>query len=114
MTTEDYDTGFVCKACGQWFADKDVKHWDTKWTEPDDGASDPSWRSTTSALCVAKSEATFQTKAFSEGSSWGKTEITVVSDNPSSSTKTFLPSRATIYVICVAYATSTAAQRMHR
>ena len=34
-TPEDYDTGFVCKACGQWYADKDVKHWDTKWTEPE-------------------------------------------------------------------------------
>lgn len=34
--TEDYDTGFVCKACGDWFADKDVKEWDTKWTEPDE------------------------------------------------------------------------------
>jgi hypothetical protein len=34
-TPEDYDTGFVCKACGNWFADKDVEHWDTKWTEPD-------------------------------------------------------------------------------
>ena len=36
MRNEEYDdTGFVCKACGKWFADKDVKHWDTKWTEPD-------------------------------------------------------------------------------
>jgi len=33
---EDYDTGFVCNAYGQWFADKDVRRWDTKWTEPDD------------------------------------------------------------------------------
>jgi hypothetical protein len=32
---EDYDLGFVCKACGGWFADKDVKTWDTKWSEPD-------------------------------------------------------------------------------
>ena len=40
MTNHDHsgdprDTGFICKACGQWFGDKDVKHWDTKWTEPD-------------------------------------------------------------------------------
>jgi hypothetical protein len=35
QTPEDYDTGFICKACGKWFADKDTKHWDTKWTEPD-------------------------------------------------------------------------------
>ncbi len=32
---EDYDTGFVCEACGKWYADNDVKHWDTKWSEPD-------------------------------------------------------------------------------
>ena len=31
---EDYDIGFVFKACGRWFADKDLKHWHTKWTEP--------------------------------------------------------------------------------
>jgi hypothetical protein len=33
--SEDYDMGFVCKACNKWFADKDVKKWDTKWSEPD-------------------------------------------------------------------------------
>ena len=32
---EDCDAGFICKACGQWFADKDVMHWNTKWSEPD-------------------------------------------------------------------------------
>ena len=32
---EDHDTGFICKACGRWFADKDVRQWNTKWTEPD-------------------------------------------------------------------------------
>ena len=32
---EDYDTGFVCKACGKWFAAMDVKKWDTRWTESD-------------------------------------------------------------------------------
>jgi len=35
------DTGFVCKACRKWFADKDVKQWDTKWSEPD--ASGERW-----------------------------------------------------------------------
>jgi hypothetical protein len=29
----DDDTGFVCKACGIWFADHDVKEWDTKWAD---------------------------------------------------------------------------------
>jgi hypothetical protein len=33
---EDHDTGFVCKGCGGWFADRDVKEWDTKWAEPDE------------------------------------------------------------------------------
>jgi len=32
---EDYDSGFVRKACGRVYADKDVKQWDTKWTKPD-------------------------------------------------------------------------------
>jgi hypothetical protein len=34
-TVDDYDTGFVCKACRKWFADGDVKRWDTRWTEAD-------------------------------------------------------------------------------
>ncbi|HEY1183873.1 MAG TPA: hypothetical protein VGE89_06795 [Bryobacteraceae bacterium] len=32
---EDYDLGFVCKACGSWFNHEDTKEWDTKWSEPD-------------------------------------------------------------------------------
>jgi hypothetical protein len=31
----DDDAGFVCEACGRWFADKDVKAWNTAWSEPD-------------------------------------------------------------------------------
>lgn len=30
---EDYQMGFVCKACGSWFAFKSVKDWDTNWCE---------------------------------------------------------------------------------
>ena len=29
-----HDVGFVCKACGRLYADKDVKHWDGTWTGP--------------------------------------------------------------------------------
>ena len=29
------DIGFVCKACGRFYADQDVKWWDTKWSEAD-------------------------------------------------------------------------------
>jgi len=32
---EDDDLGFVCKACGAFYADSDVEWWDTKWSEPD-------------------------------------------------------------------------------
>jgi hypothetical protein len=32
---EDDDTGFVCKACGRFYADKEVEQWDTRWTDPD-------------------------------------------------------------------------------
>jgi len=34
----DYDTGFVCKTCGRFYADKDVKQWSTKWTAPAEGS----------------------------------------------------------------------------
>jgi hypothetical protein len=27
----DDDAGFVCKACGHFFADFEVREWDTKW-----------------------------------------------------------------------------------
>ncbi len=29
----DDDPGFICKACGRFFTYKEVKQWDTKWTE---------------------------------------------------------------------------------
>ncbi len=31
----DDGSGFVCKACGRFFSDQEVKEWDTKWGEPD-------------------------------------------------------------------------------
>jgi hypothetical protein len=31
----DFETGFVCKACGKFYTDREVKEWDTKWGEPD-------------------------------------------------------------------------------
>jgi hypothetical protein len=30
------DTGFICKACHRFFADSEVKEWETKW-EPSQG-----------------------------------------------------------------------------
>jgi hypothetical protein len=32
--SDRHDTGFVCKACRRFYADRDVKQWNTKWTEP--------------------------------------------------------------------------------
>jgi hypothetical protein len=34
-TPEIPDTGFICKACGKFYADMEVEQWHTRWTARD-------------------------------------------------------------------------------
>jgi hypothetical protein len=60
-TVDDYDTGFVCKACGKWFADGDVNRWDTRWTEADPEENERCLRFSTNARCVVRCVGTSRT-----------------------------------------------------
>jgi hypothetical protein len=58
----DYDSGFVCKTCGRFYADKDVKQWNTKWTAPAEDSERTLVEIVTNVRCVALHVVTLQMK----------------------------------------------------
>ena len=63
-TPEDYDTGFVCKACGQWYADKDVKRWIRNGLSLMPTESGPFGSLSMNAHCAVRFAPMFRTNAF--------------------------------------------------